>query len=424
MRWYAPARFGLFYHWGLFTGGGSTHRDPENDTPLKYATTQELEDAAGDPLVIAENMVEIAEKCGAKYITLTAVHTNGALCVIYPTKLRGFVYRTSKDYLGAFIRVAAGRGIKPIVYLPCQADHWDSASMGPCMEEGYRDKDSFASLLHDLVDELHELHGDSIAGFWIDGMTPELTSFPKHLRRRFPNSIVINNNNTSLDIPDVDYGTTEFLACPPEPDYCRPNALRQVSPYSISIPGRDFNEDIPTYNGWWYRENSIGKASQIYLDDPKFLLRQMISSLGQRGQWNFAFGLGPRIDGTLPPELAPSMQCVADFMEWGKEAIDNTTGGEASQIAPGYFTAPWSPQGFCSVTVSLSDPSIHYILVTQAPDTNRAGFRSHGALPRKISDLRTGENIPFSMTENIIIDDIDWSDVSEFGVKVFKVDFS
>jgi alpha-L-fucosidase len=423
MRWYAPARFGLFYHWGLFTGGGNTHREPENDKPLKYLSPQSLEEAAGEPLHIAQNMVAMAEECGAKYITLTALHTNGGLCVIYPTKLNGFVYRTSKDYLGTFIRVAAEKGIKPIVYLPCQADHWESASMGPCMEEGYRDKESFAALLHDLADELHDLHGDRIAGFWIDGMTPELTSLPEHLHRRFPESIVINNNNTSLDIPDVDYGTTEFLPCSPEPDYCRPNALRQVAPYNISIPGRDFNEDIPTCNGWWYREGPLGKSSEPYLADPRYLLRQMISSLGQRGQWNFTLGIGPRLDGTLPPEFEASWQCLADFMAWGKEAISNTTGGESGQIEPGYFTAPWSPQGFCSVTVSLSEPSIHYILVTQAPASKGAGFRTHGAVPRQIHDLRTGAPVPFRMTENIIMDEVDWSDVDSCGVKVFKVEF-
>lgn len=423
MSWYAPARFGLFYHWGLFTGGGNTHSDPAVDIPPKFKTPQELDAATDDPTLIAENMVSIAEKCGAKYITLTALHTNGALCVIYPTQLDGFVYRTSKDYLGAFIQVATRRGIKPIIYLPCQADHWQSVAMGPCMKDGYRDKKGFASLLHHLVDELYDIHGEKIAGFWIDGMTEELRFFPEYLHQRFPDSIVINNNNTSLDIPDVDYGTTEFLACSPEPDYCRPNALKQVAPYNISIPGRDFNEDIPTCNGWWYREGPLGKSSEPYLADSKYLLRQMISSLGQRGQWNFSLGIGPRLDGTLPPEFEPSIQCVSDFMEWGKESIINTTGGESGQIEPGYFTAPWSPQGFCSVTVSLQDPSIHYILVTQAPESRCAGFRSHGAEPKQIYDLRSGETILFRMTENIIIDEIDWGDVDSCGVKVFKVEF-
>ena len=41
-RWFSPARFGLFFHWGLFTGGGNTHREADQEHPLSYSTPEAL----------------------------------------------------------------------------------------------------------------------------------------------------------------------------------------------------------------------------------------------------------------------------------------------------------------------------------------------------------------------------------------------
>src|ERR1700677_4192784 len=68
-QWYAPARFGLFCHWGLFTGGGdsSTHAPRR----FRYNTGSEFEAAAKDPDLVASNLVATAQQMGARYITFT-----------------------------------------------------------------------------------------------------------------------------------------------------------------------------------------------------------------------------------------------------------------------------------------------------------------------------------------------------------------
>ena len=43
MKWYAPARFGLFYHFGLFTGGGNASSSPKQNKTLRYASPAEFE---------------------------------------------------------------------------------------------------------------------------------------------------------------------------------------------------------------------------------------------------------------------------------------------------------------------------------------------------------------------------------------------
>ncbi len=424
-RWFSPARFGLFFHWGLFTGGGNTHREADQEHPLSYSTPEALEAAAPDPDAVAENMVRMAQSCGARYITLTLLHTNEACCVLYPTGIKAYRYHTTLDYAGAFLKACGKAGIRALFYMPASADHWESVSMGPTVSEEARTHAGYRSVAESLIRELAERYGNAISGFWIDGMNPEMKSFPAYIRRWFSDAVIINNNNTSLDIEEVDCGTTEFLSGNPEPSYCRPSALRTSGlPFHISIPGHDFNEDIPTCCGWWYHgAGESGTDAAPYLADRRFLLRQMISSLGQHGQWNFAFGIGPMIDGNPPPEFVPSLETVRDFLSWGGEAIYETTGGGRSLIFPGYFTAPWSPPGFCSVTQSLKDPRIHYILITEAPPVPDAMFRTTGELPTSITDLRTGQKIPFRMLGGILLEQQDWSDVDQYGAKVLKVIF-
>ena len=120
-RWFSPARFGLFFHWGLFTGGGNTHREPEQERPLACPSPEALEAAAPDPDAVAQNMVRMAELCGARYITLTLLHTNEACCVLDPTGVKAFRYHTHLDYAGAFLRACGKAGIRALFYLPASA---------------------------------------------------------------------------------------------------------------------------------------------------------------------------------------------------------------------------------------------------------------------------------------------------------------
>ena len=59
-QWYAPARFGLFYTWGMITGSEGSWKDHER--PLRYDTVAAFEAEAKDPETIAANMVATAKR--------------------------------------------------------------------------------------------------------------------------------------------------------------------------------------------------------------------------------------------------------------------------------------------------------------------------------------------------------------------------
>jgi hypothetical protein len=417
-QWYESARLGIFYHWGMFTGGGMTS-DNENYVPLTYKTIEELEAAAPEPDELATNMVSTAVRFGAKYLNITCLHSCAGYCVIFPSKLDGFLLKTRFDYLGAIIDESVRNQIKPMIYMPMENLSWN-AKGGPYLKEDCRDMKGFCGLLELLIDELAERYGDKIGGIWLDGgVTEEFKDFPKHIHSRLPNAIVVVNNNM-LDVNDVDYGTAEFLEDEPNPIYNRPSAL----PTRLD----DFIEDIPNCCSWWHWKDpgrfahGVRQKEAPYLEDNTFMVKQMLSSIGQRVRWNYTIGIPVAINGKIPEKYNPMFDKMERFMEWASEAVYDTFGGLHSNVKPGWI----NDDGFCSVTVSNKINDCCYVLVTTAPKTNCAKFFTNGLEPVCVSDLRTGETIEFDMSGGmgIQLSDQDWSDVDKYGAKVFKVEFS
>ena len=423
MKWYIPARVGIFYHYGLYTGGGNATSNPDWCRPLTYKTPEEFEAAAGDPETVAKNLVQNALDMGAKYLILTTIHTCGGLMMLYPTELPEFRRKTKQDYIGAYLRAARAAGLYPMLYYPGDCHNHDAeetrGAVDPVMTPDGCVEFFEASVR--VLDEWKERYGDLIAGFWLDGGAPgHFSRLPAEIHKRFPDAIVTVNSRDQFDIDEQDMGTTEFYGEEPDPPYNRAGSYRKKHLWGNCLPPQDFNEDIPTPNGWWYQ--GPGTVEPEYLNDRFFLLRQMITSLGQHGMWNFAPGIGPMIDGSVPPELRPNFDAISDFLKWGGEAIYNTKGPAKTFFSPGFFDVRHST-GFYSVTTPLHDPNIFYVLVTEKPSGAYALFETSGQEPKRITNLRTGKEIPFEMWHGVILKDCDWSDVDERGVTVLKFEF-
>lgn len=423
-RWYAPGRFGLFYHYGLFTGGGNAESS-DRAVPMTYPTVEAFEAAAPDPRAIARNMAANAKDCGARYAILTVCHSCGGQVVLYPTALPGFLHKTKGDYIGAFLEECRAAGVMPMLYVPCDCHNWDNALTGPNVSKDVGESlENYASLLLALIDELHDRYGDLPAGFWLDGgVPPTCRGVPARLHELWPDAVIVGNSTDLLDNDDIDYGTTECLEegekC--DPPYDRPSGYRKFSAWGCTLPRTDFNEDIPAINGWWYH-GETEFVPREYIDDRFFLLRQMISSLGQRGQWNFAPGIGPRIDGTIQPSLKPAVAAIGEFLSWAGEAIYGTTGPAGTFVQPGWINTRGS-LSYMSVTNRLDNPSVFYAIFTEAPTGNFAMIDTMGREPRRVTDLRTGAEIPFRMWSGPVFEGDLWGDVAQRGATVFKMEF-
>jgi hypothetical protein len=419
-KWYENARFGLFYHWGLFTGGGSSTTGSK--TLPFYKSVDEFEKAAGSPEKFAKNLVALTKDMGGAYLTLTLMHSCDKHMVIFPTKNPAFKYKTKNDYFGAVLKEAHKQGIKVIVYFPAHADHYKSdtekyiigLNHHPLSKEG---TDFWYNTLNALFKEMKERYGEnSIDGFWMDGFIswqPVINSFPKALR--------IGNNQVTFSLnPMPHFSTTEFLTSKCEPAYNRVSGLLKPNlewgDDNLS-PRKDFNEDIPTCNGWWY---GGGKCNNEYVKDHTFLVKQILCSLGLKRKWNFTLGLGPLVDGTIPPEFKPMAKTVNEFFKWAKPAIYNTTGGIDDPLHGGWLNSG----AFGVVTIDNKEPNTYYLSVLEPPTKftkTMLKVQHDWVKVKSITDLRTGKPLPFNVSGTINITSPDWTDIQKYGAKIFKI---
>ena len=205
MKWYFPSRVGIFYHYGLFTGGGNA-TIYENCEPLTYKSPEEFE-AAADPEIVARNLVQNALDMGAKYLILTSIHSCGGLMMLYPTKLPEFRRKTKKDYIGAYLRAARAAGLYPMLYYPGDCHNHNAAeTLGAVAPEITPDGCvEYFELSVRVLDEWKERYGDLIAGFWLDGVIPgHFEKIPSEIRKRFPDAVVTINGREEFSIPEQD----------------------------------------------------------------------------------------------------------------------------------------------------------------------------------------------------------------------------
>ena len=433
-KWYLPSRLGVFYHWGLFTGGGCRAKT-KYAKPLAYATPAAFEAAAPDPVPVARNFAASARLMGAKYTILTLWHTCGGHMAIYPSALPEFYNKTTIDYVGPYLDEAKKAGLRALLYFPTDCNNWDFDPEHPTIDPKVARLDSveFNEFLCRVLDELKSRYGEKIDGFWIDGGFSRTTAkIPDRIHALWPDAVVVGNNVTDFRV-DVDVSTTEVcLAKDIRPDYCRPEAFRSIGSFGSAIAQRDLNEDDLTIGGWWYSgENNNGTDLRRLLGCPQLFVRRMVSSLGQRGRWNCTIGIGPRIDGTLSPQMMPIIENLRRFLAWAGPAVYNTKGPAGTFFDPGYAGAlnGRTYAAFYSVTQSLGDPNVFYALVTETNaepgkrEKNRSIFQTNGRCPRRVTDLRTGREYAFTTPYGVMIDDIDWSDIETFGATVLKFEF-
>ena len=421
ISWYSSARFGMFYHWGMFTDGGSSSTGEANQ-PFTHPSVEAFEAAVPPPLVFAKNLVGLTKKAGAKYLIITLLHSCDRHMVIYPTQVPTFLCKTKKDFLGPLLKEAHREGLRVVLYFPAGPHHFNTLG-GPFLAGIPEDWNSaeanaqWEKAIYALMKELKARYGkEGIDGFWMDGWMSwqPVIDF-------FPNAVRIGNNQLDFSLnPPADYSTTEFLTGPTDPPYNRPSGL--IKPNlewgdSQLTPKTDCNEDIPTCNGWWYQGHPVKNR---YTQDPTFWVKEMICDLGQRRSWNYVMGLGPRIDGTAPEEFRPMIEKMAAFLEWAHPAIYNTTGGVCAPIQQGWLNSG----AFASITQSKTDKNTYYLLVTQPPEKftkTHLRLQQYNIKVKSITDLRTGKPVSFQVGGTLDIENEDWSDIQNYGAKVFKI---
>jgi alpha-L-fucosidase len=328
-QWFVDARFGMFIHWGVYSGAegiwkGERHRDANNYAEWIYYRNRidkqeylTLLDRFDWESIDPEEWVLLAKKSGMKYVTLTAKHHDGF--ALWDSNLSdydvGEYTNPKRDIVGELAAACRKHGLKLGLYYSHWVDWehefgWDhTKEIYPITEEQY---DRYWQ--EKVMPQMRELltnYGD-IGLIWFDMwihhsrtiVTKEqLLQLKSLIRELQPDCLVNSRLGLSVEEDsDVDFRTL---------------GDNQFGDTKLDYP--------------WQSPGTVAHSWGFHALDTEWkstttLLKNLISNVSLNG--NFMLNIGPKSDGTVPYEISQRMLEMGEWLDvngasiYGAEAFD------------------------------------------------------------------------------------------------------
>jgi len=335
MAWWNNARFGMFIHWGLYAvpagkwgakNGYGEWIHEEAQIPLPEY--EKFEKQFNPVKFNADTWAKMAKDAGMKYVVITTKHHDGFN--LFKSKYSDWSVSSTpfkRDVMKELSTAVRKQGMTmgwyhSIMdwhhpdYLPRRSWEKDRPTAGA-------DMDRYVKYLHNEVTQLLKDYGP-IGVLWFDGewentWTPKYGKELYDLCRKLQPNIIVNNRVSpgrdgmgDASLKAGDYGTPE-----------------QYIP-ATGLPGQDW-ETCMTMNGHWgYNAYDTNwKSSQT-------LIRNLVDICSKGG--NYLLNVGPRADGTFPPEAVARLHDIGAWMKVNGESIYGTTASEFDVLPWGRST--------------------------------------------------------------------------------------
>ena len=318
-QWYRDARFGMFVHWGVYSLLGQGEWVMQNrEIPVGayewLATTF-------DPVKFdARDWVSLAKAAGVRYITITSRHHDGFSMFATRATRYNIVDWTpfKRDPLQELAAECRRQGIRLFFYYSQldwhHPDYWPRGSTG--RNSGRPESGDWSRYLDFMDAQLTELltNYGPIGGIWFDGM---------------------------WDKPDADWRLPHTYALIHR---LQPAALIVPNHHQSPLPGEDvqtFEQDLPGANTAGFNTEQIGqlpletsltmnRSWGFSITDrdyktPQQLVRYLVEAAGRDA--NLLLNVGPRPDGTIPPEADERLREVGRWLATYGGSIYGTRGG-------------------------------------------------------------------------------------------------
>jgi alpha-L-fucosidase len=358
MQWWREARFGMFVHWGLYSGlAGTWQGKPvgktggmewiqqrvkvDTDTYAKQAIPR-FQPRPG----FAHAWAKLAKEAGCRYVVFTTKHHEGF--ALHNSKVSTYDAGSvlNRDLVREIVDALRAEGLRVGFYHSVIDWHHDQYAYvrskqlphplkGKPYPNGQRDHAKYIDYLHGEVRELTANYGP-VDVLWWDYSSEDFQGqeawrafdLMAAVRAAQPGIIM---NNRLFRVPEGGFngmGTNSITARMDSKygDFVTPE---QHIP-ATGMPGVDWETCMTLNTTWGYSEHDHAWKSD------ETLIRNLIDIASKGG--NYLLNIGPKGDGSVPEESVRSMQAVGAWMKQNGESIYATAPSPFAKLAWGRAT--------------------------------------------------------------------------------------
>ena len=355
MQWWREARFGMFVHWGLYSGLAGTWKDKPVGTRggmewIQQRVRADTWEYAHEAVPhfhptegFAKEWAKLAKKAGCRYVVFTTKHHDGF--GLFDSQVTTYDAHdlVGRDLCKEITDAIRAEGLKVGYYHSVidwhhpqydyfKADKLPHPLRGKPSPNGPRNHDIYVDYLHHQAKELFSNYGTLDIIWWDyskegnDGpfwRSDELMAMARSLQ---PGII---SNNRLYHIPNIEkedsVGRLQSWRAE-QGDFTTPE---QTIP-STGIPGVDWEVCMTMNTTWGYSEHDDAWKSN------ETLIRNLVDIVSKGG--NYLLNIGPKGDGSIPEESIEAMHVIGAWMATNGEAIYETTASPYEQPAWGRYT--------------------------------------------------------------------------------------
>ena len=359
MAWWREARFGMFVHWGLYSGLAGTwngkavatrggmewiqnHVKADTDT-YAAAALPKFQPKAG----FARDWARLAKEAGCKYLVFTTKHHEGF--ALHDSAAGDFDAgsRLHRDLVKEIVEAARAEGLRIGFYhsvIDWHHDQYEYALSkqlphplkGKPYPNGQRDHSRYQAYLRTQVEELMTHYG-AIDILWWDYSAQDFQGQEAwkafdllSLVRGSQPKIIMNNR--LFRIPAAGWGSmgTDGYLPQLEAKYGDFITPEQHIP-ATGMAGVDWETCMTLNTTWGFSEHDHAWKSN------ETLIRNLVDIASKGG--NYLLNIGPKGDGSVPEESVRSLQAIGAWMRQNGESIYATTANPLGSVPWGRITA-------------------------------------------------------------------------------------
>lgn len=355
MAWWRQARFGMFVHWGLYSGLAGTWKDKAVGTQGGMEWIQNY--VGADTWEYAHEAVprfqpekdfavawaRLAKQAGCRYVVFTTKHHEGF--ALFDSQYTTYDAKdmVGRDLCAEIVDAVRAEGLKVGFYHSVidwhhpQYDYTAANQLPHPLRDkpspnGQRNHAIYIDYLHHQAEELMRHYGTVDIIWWDyskkgnEGPFWRADELMAMVRKLQPGII---SNNRLYHIPDIE--ATDSVGRLKTWNYQQGDFTtpEQTIP-STGVEGVDWEVCMTLNTTWGYSVHDKAWKSD------ETLIRNLVDIVSKGG--NYLLNIGPKGDGSIPEESVRSMQAIGRWMDVNSEAIYDTTASPFEAPAWGRYT--------------------------------------------------------------------------------------